>query len=72
MHDDPPADRPAREPKDFRRQAHSFGAERAGGPEASELKLRTPEVKGQNLGEGQRELPLAGVAKQRTKRTRTA
>jgi hypothetical protein len=47
-----------RVPKDFRRQAHSFGAEGASRQEASELKLSTPDVKGQNLGEGQRDLPL--------------
>jgi len=60
MHDEP-ANRPAaREPKDqlFRRQAHSFGSGRAHGPEAPQLKWRTPEVKGQKLREGRRELPL--------------
>jgi hypothetical protein len=33
-----------------------------------ELKLSTPDVKGQNLGEGQRDLPLVGVAPPQRKR----
>jgi hypothetical protein len=36
--------------------------------EALELKLSTPDVKGQNLGEGQRDLPLVGVAPPQRKR----
>jgi hypothetical protein len=68
MHDDPPAGRQARESKDFRRQAHTLGAENAGGQEIPALKLRTPDVKGHNLGEGLQELPLIGVLKQRARR----
>ena len=49
-----------RMPKDFRRRAHSFRAEGAR-PTPSKLKLNTPNVKGQNLGEGRRDLPLVGI-----------
>lgn len=49
-----------RMPKDFRRRAHSFRAEGTR-PTPSKLKLSTPNVKGQNLGEGRRDLPLVGI-----------
>ena len=65
MHDDQAIGEQPGVPKDFRRQAHSFGAEGASRQEALELKLSTPDVKGQNLGEGQRDLPLVGVAPRR-------
>ena len=68
MHDDQATVEQPRVPKDFRRQAHSFGAEGASRQEALELKLSTPDVKGQNLGEGQRDLPLVGVAPPQRKR----
>jgi len=58
MHDDQATGEQPRVPKDFRRQAHSFGAEGASRQEALELKLSTPDVKGQNLGEGQRDCLL--------------
>ena len=51
----------SRVPKEFRRRAHTFGAEGATCPKPSKLKLSTPNVKGQNLGEGQRNLPLVGI-----------
>jgi hypothetical protein len=66
MPDDPSTDRPAREPKDFRRQAHSFEGER--GEEGSQLKLPALDVKGHNLGAGLRDLPLVGVVEKRPKR----
>jgi hypothetical protein len=47
MHDDQATGEQPRVPKDFRRQAHSFGAEGASRQEALELKLSTPDVKGQ-------------------------
>jgi hypothetical protein len=68
MHDDrrQARDEPKHQP--FRRQAHSFGAEHAHDVnEKSEMRLRTRDVKDQKMGEGQRELPLVGVAKQSTK-----
>jgi hypothetical protein len=49
-----------RRSKDFRRRAHSFRAEGAR-PTPSKLTLNTPNVKGQNLGEGRRDLPLVGI-----------
>jgi hypothetical protein len=51
----------SRVPKEFRRRAHTFGAEGATRPKPSNLKLSTPHVKGQNLGEGPRNLPRVGV-----------
>ena len=62
MHDDQASGEQPRVPN------HSFGAEGASRQEALELKLSTPDVKGQNLGEGQRDLPLVGVAPPQRKR----
>ena len=66
MPDDPSTERPVREPKDFRRQAHGFEGEH--GEEGSQLKLPALDVKGHNLGEGLWDLPLVGVVEKRPKR----
>ena len=61
---------PAREPKagTFHRLAHDFGTKRI--PEAAELRLSGPTTGEQKLGEGLRELPLAGNAGAAARRAR--
>ena len=68
MHDDQATGEQPRVPKDFRRQAIASEQRVASRQEALELKLSTPDVKSQNLGEGQRDLPLVGVAPPQRKR----